>query len=350
MAVSPRRKKTARFDDIAVVAGVSSSTVDRVLNERGSVSARARAKVVAAAKELAIPRVLPEMRHGLIHLDILLPSNGSPFFQRLNLALQRAIPLLNKRVVVHRKSFPEQDEAAMIRAVRTCPYPRQGLIIAAPDTPPMRGALREALGRGEHVAMVVTNVAGVEGARYAGIDNYAAGRTAGYLLGRFCHKPGRVLLLSSRADYRGHLERVSGCTDVLGEAFAHLRCEPLMGQTSDDSGRCYIAVSEAFQRGEPIAGIYNTGAGSPGIEAALRRFAAGGKVCWVAHELSDDHRQYLHSGILDVVIDQDPDGQATMALQHVLRAPEVPVPGGAGPGEFRLYLPENMRKESYIAR
>jgi LacI family transcriptional regulator len=351
MAVSPRRKKTARFDEIAALAGVSASTVDRVLNERGSVSARAREKVIAAAKELAIPRVLPEMRHGLIHLDILLPNNASPFFRRLNLALQRAIPLLSKRIVVHRRSFPEKDEAAMIRAVLAPPYPRQGLIIAAPDTPLMRAALRAALARGEHVAMVVTNVAGVEGARYVGIDNYAAGRTAGYLLGRFCRQPGRVLLLSGRADYRGHIERAKGCGDVLGEAFAHLRCEPLMAPTSDDADRCYIAVSEAFRRGEPIAGIYNTGAGSPGIEAALRRFAERGKVCWVAHELSDDHRQYLHSGMLDVVIDQDPDGQATMALQHVLMAPGGPEPaaGGAGPGEFRLYLPENMRKESYIA-
>lgn len=348
MAGAPRRKKTARFGDIAALAGVSPATVDRVLNERGSVSARAREKVVAAAKELAIPRVLPEMRHGLIHLDILLPNNASPFFRRLNQALQRAIPLLSKRVVVHRQSFPEQDEAVMSRAVLAPPYPRQGLIIAAPDTPLMRGALREALARGEHVAMVVTNVAGLERARYVGIDNHAAGRTAGYLLGRFCHGAGRVLLLSSRADYRGHLERARGCAEVLGEAFGHLRCEPLMEQTGDDPDRCYIAVSEALRRGGPVAGIYNTGAGSPGIEAALRRFAGRDRLCWVAHELSDDHRQYLHSGMLDVVIDQDPDGQATMALQHVLMAPGMTAPSN-GTGEFRLYLPENMRKENYIA-
>ncbi|GLR65986.1 LacI family transcriptional regulator [Acidocella aquatica] len=314
-------------------------------------SSRARANVVAAAKELAIPRVLPEVGHGLIHLDILLPDNGTPFFRRLNQALQRAIPLLNKRIVVHRKILPEQDEAAMIRAVLRCPYPRQGLIIAAPDTIAMRCALQEVLARGEHVAMVVTNVAELAQARYVGIDNYAAGRTAGYLLGRFCHKPGRVLLLSGRADYRGHLERVTGCTDIMGEAFAHLRCEHLPGQTSDDSDRCYMAVSEAFKHGERIAGIYNTGGGSPGIEAALRRFADHGKVCWVAHELSDDHQEYLRLGILDLVIDQDPDGQATMALQHVLMALGMSESSasGVGPGEFRLYLPENMRGENYMA-
>jgi hypothetical protein len=76
MSQPPRRKKTARFVEIAA-AGVSVATVDRVLNERGSVSATARAKVVAAARELAVPRLLPDTRHGLIHIDILLPDNHS---------------------------------------------------------------------------------------------------------------------------------------------------------------------------------------------------------------------------------------------------------------------------------
>jgi transcriptional regulator with XRE-family HTH domain len=49
-AAPRRRKRTARFIEIAELAGVSASTVDRVLNERGSVSAAARERVVAAAR------------------------------------------------------------------------------------------------------------------------------------------------------------------------------------------------------------------------------------------------------------------------------------------------------------
>ncbi|MNT83767.1 hypothetical protein D3C72_2236810 [compost metagenome] len=108
-------------------------------------------------------------------------------------------------------------------------------------------------------------------------------------------------------------------------------------------------MSQAFQRGDVIAGIYNTGAGSPGIEAALRRFALD-KVCWVTHEISDDHRLYMQQGLLDVVIDQDPDTQAIRALQHVLAALEMaPADAAASAaGEFRLYLPENMGQQPYL--
>ncbi|WP_325090486.1 LacI family DNA-binding transcriptional regulator, partial [Burkholderia contaminans] len=60
------RKRTARFNEIAALAGVSTTTVDRVLNERGSVSAQARERVVAAARLFGVPRQLPDTRHGLI--------------------------------------------------------------------------------------------------------------------------------------------------------------------------------------------------------------------------------------------------------------------------------------------
>ena len=82
----------------------------------------------------------------------------------------------------------------------------------------------------------------------------------------------------------------------------------------------------------------------------MRRYAIHDKVCWVTHELSDDHRHYLQQGLLDVVIDQDPDGQAIKALQHVLAALEVLPPGGESvAAEFRLYLAENMSASPYLS-
>src|ERR1700722_4768731 len=72
MVVGRRRKRSARFVEIAVEAGVSASTVDRVLNERGSASDKARRKVIAAARRLGIPRILPSAAHELIHIDVLL--------------------------------------------------------------------------------------------------------------------------------------------------------------------------------------------------------------------------------------------------------------------------------------
>ncbi len=344
-----RRKKTARFTEIAALAGVSVATVDRVLNERDSASVKARDKVVQAARQLGIPRVLPDTRHGLIHIDIVLPDNPSPFFKRLNQAMKRGVAMLDKRLVVHHVTTPEEDEAALIRAIGPRRYPRQALIVSAPDTPGVRKALQAARLRGEHVCMVVTRVNDVSSADYVGIDNHAAGRTAGYLLGRLCHRKGHVLILSSRIDYSGHKERSEGCREVLTAQFAHLHFDVDATETHDDPDKCYLVVQQALQAEGGIVGLYNTGAGSPGIQAALQRYAAE-KVCWVTHEISDDHRQYLQQGTLDVVIDQDPDTQAIRALQTVLAAVGMTptVSPFEKPGEFRLYFAENMGRQPYL--
>ncbi|OGB68637.1 MAG: hypothetical protein A2486_16290 [Burkholderiales bacterium RIFOXYC12_FULL_65_23] len=344
-----RRKKTARFEEIAALAGVSVSTVDRVLNERDTASVRTREKVVQAARQLGVPRVLPETRHGLIHIDIVLPDSSTPFFQRLNLALQRGVAMLDKRLVVHRLWTPEQDEAALVRSIGPRRYRRQALIVAAPDTPAVRSALQQARERGEHVTMVVTRVDQVPQADYVGIDNHAAGRTAGYLLGRLCHREGRVLILSSRRDYLGHSERSRGCREVLAEQFPALSCNLDVTETHDDADKCYWAVQQALQENDALVGLYNTGAGSPGIMAALGRFAQD-KVCWVTHEISDDHRQYLAQGMLDLVIDQDPDTQAIRALQNVVAALGMAPAASLAqqPGEFRLYFAENMGQQPYL--
>jgi LacI family transcriptional regulator len=186
-----RRKRSARFVEIAVEAGVSASTVDRVLNERGSASDKARRKVIAAARRLGVPRILPSATHELIHIDVLLPDNRTPFFLRLRRALTSACSILDKRILVHRRIVRETDERSFIQAISKPSYRRRGLIIAAPDTRTMRNALESAFGRGEAVVTVVSDVADVPGVAYFGIDNYRAGRTAGFIMGRFARRRAR---------------------------------------------------------------------------------------------------------------------------------------------------------------
>ncbi|MEO8411912.1 MAG: LacI family DNA-binding transcriptional regulator, partial [Propionivibrio sp.] len=153
-----RRKRTARFIEIAELAGVSPATVDRVLNERGSVSERARNRVISAARQLDVPRVLPLAQHGLIHFDVLLPDNATPFFRRLNVALQRSIAMLDRRIVVHRSLLPEHRNDVIANAILHPPYRRRGLIVAAPDTEPVRDAVRTITARGETAVAVVTSI------------------------------------------------------------------------------------------------------------------------------------------------------------------------------------------------
>jgi LacI family transcriptional regulator len=359
------RKRTARFVEIAELAGVSATTVDRVLNERGSVSAQARERVIAAARQLAVPRLLPDTQHGLVHIDVMVPGSDSPFFRRLREALQRSVQMLDRRVVVHRTMLDAADEARLPASIDASDthnrrHRRAALIVTAQDTPEVRAALAAAIARGEAVVTMVTDIGGIDRLHYAGIDNLRAGHTAGYFLGRLA-KPGRVLLLPARLDYRAHADRIEGCRAHIARHFDHLVCEDACIESLDQDERCYRAVTQAVSaaskgmkgingtRGGKLTGIYNTGYGSAGIEAALRKTGLAGDVVWIGHEMFDTHRQYIDAGIMDIAIDQDPDGQVISALQHALHACGIVEHASADePVEFRVFCSANVRHSAYL--
>ena len=348
-APPPRRKRTARFSEIAELAGVSTATVDRVLNERGSVSADARKRVIAAARQLDVPRRLPDMRHGLIHIDVLLPDTDTPFFMRLRQALQRSVQMLDRRVVTHLSILPAANDKQIAAHIERTTYRRAALIVTARDSERVRDALSQATGRGEAVITMCTDIGGIHRAHYAGIDNYRAGCTAGYYIGRLARRPGRVLVLTGRMDYGAHLDRTAGCRHQLAQAFPDLVCgdEPI--ETLDLDDLCCKAVLKALRTRDEIVGIYNSGGGSAGIVAALNKFDAAGRVVWIGHEMLDLHRTYIEAGTMDIVIDQDPDSQAISALQHALHAAgvvEQPPPND--PVEFSVFCLANVRNAPYL--
>ena len=284
IAMGKRRKRSPRFIDVAIEAGVSPSTVDRVLNERRSASEKARRKVIAAALKLGAPRILPSAAHELIHIDVLLPDNRTPFFPQ---AARRAGERLSDPRQAGRRPPPRHARSRrdFARQVdRHAPaYRRRGLILAAPDTADVRKALRDVLDRGEAVVTVVSNVADVPGIAYFGIDNYRAGRTAGLVMGRFARRPGRVMFLSGRNDWAAHHERTAGCRDVLTNAFLpNPTRDASPFETFDDELRCYIAVTEALKCGLGLAGIYNSGAGSTGI-----KYCGSARIFWAERHLDN---------------------------------------------------------------
>lgn len=256
--------------------------------------------------------------------------------------------MLDRRIVLHRQILPEDDDDVITRAILNPPYPRAGLLITTHDTASVREALRTVSSRGESVVTMVTDIPDVGRVHYAGIDNACAGRTAGYFVGRLAARPGRVLLLCSRKDYRAHIERVRGCKTELLKSFPTLVCEEEPMETLDDPDRCHRAVASALKRGE-LVGIYNSGYGSAGVEAALRVAGVAGKIVWVGHEMLDHHRQYIEQGTMDIALDQDPDGQVMSALQHLLNAcGVVDAPAPPGPVEFRIFCSSNVRRSPYL--
>jgi LacI family transcriptional regulator len=326
--------------DIAAEAGVSLATVDRVMNERGSVSDAMRRRVLKVARELGTHRVLPSPIHGVLRFDFVFGRHPTDHFSRVEQAMVRYAQLIGPRIAVHRHTWDEEDEVGLVQLLAQPSHPRHGVIVVAHDTPGVRAALQSLIARGTPVVLVTTDVAELVGHTYVGIDHVAAGRTAAHLLGQWVHRAkGDVLLVTNSLRVRAHGQRIDGFTAALAERSPGLRIVG-PGECFDRPDRVEAWVSEAIAGSRKVVGIYNTGAGSSGIRHALK--AAGIAPPWIAHEATDEHAAYMREGSMTMVIDQDAEAQALASLQHLLHANddhETPAPTQP---RFQLMTLENL--------
>jgi LacI family transcriptional regulator len=98
------KKSTPRtgLSDVATRAGVGSATVDRVLNERGNVSAAVRKRVLDAARELGLRRILPSSHHRILRVNVILARPERPLIARMGDEMRRLGQRLDSAISIHR--------------------------------------------------------------------------------------------------------------------------------------------------------------------------------------------------------------------------------------------------------
>ncbi|WP_213881565.1 LacI family DNA-binding transcriptional regulator [Pseudomonas sp. dw_358] len=328
------------LSDVADLAGVSLSTVDRVINERGSVSDVKRRKVLSAARALGLKRLLPSPVHGLLRFDVLLVESHTDHYQRMTYAFQRLARLFKSRLVLQLQTWHDRQPEALLDFINRPRTPRQGLIVVAHDTPQIRQALQAQIAQGVPVVLLTSSLSGLEGATFIGVDNYMAGRCAARLLCQWLStESGRVLLLTNSLLYHAHQQRVAGFMEVLRERAPQLKVSAPV-ECFDDDTHTAIAVHNALAGGKPVDAIYNSGSGSLGIRQAL--LAQAIRPVWISHEASAQHAELLREGLLSLVLDQDPEGQAQAAIQHLLyRNGDIDQPPQLLP-QLRIIIDENL--------
>lgn len=305
--------------DVAREAGVSGATVDRVLNGRSGVRDRTREVVLAAARRLGyIVGADAALTSGRLALDFVLPAGPNTFMSRLGTALSmQALERTDIDLRLHLVEGFNPDTLATKLA--ELEGKSAGIGLVAIDHPTVRDALRRVTRSGVPVITVVSDIQHIPRAGYVGIDNRSAGRLAGYLLYRFLgegrHK---VALFAGSVSYRGHEEREMGFRHMMSEHPGRLEIVGF-SEIRDDDERAYRAAREHLDRHPDLSAIYNIGAGNRGIARALIELDRVDKVVFVGHDLTEYTNEYLLSGLMDAVIDQNPRVEAREAIEQLAR-------------------------------
>ncbi|MEL6962949.1 MAG: LacI family DNA-binding transcriptional regulator [Pseudomonadota bacterium] len=340
--------KSATSNDVADMAGVSLATVDRVLNGRRGVRHETRERVKDAIERLGFrpdASAANLAKRRTYRFLFVLPSRHSGFAEHLEQAVKAAPAALDtERVVISIKKAEMIDHGALLATLREIdPSEWDGIAVKATDAPGIREALDDLVDYGVPVVTLVSDVPSSKRQRYIGIDNTAAGRVAGNLMGRFLHRlEGSVGLIAGSLMIRDHVERWVGFEQVIKADYPHLRVLPV----AESSDNCDVAgqiVERLLDEHRDLIGIYSISAGNKGILASLERLKPQPRPMLIVHELSPPIRRALLDGAIDAVINQDVEIEAHRALRSLIAlCKNEPALGGHDRVGIGIFLRDNL--------
>ena len=306
--------------EIALQAGLSVATVDRVMNGRPGVRTLTQQRVAEAIRELETQNRQRALTGRKFIIDLVMEAPVR-FTNEVRAALEAELPTLEPAVFRSRfhlwETLPAQAMAQALDQIRETGS--HGVILKAPDVPEVVAAVGRLVEAGIPVVTIATDLPHSGRRAYVGIDNRAAGETAAYLIGAWlgtlrC----RVLVTISSSRFRGEEEREAGFRQALR------RRHPNIGivEISEGHGmdRETVALArQALMEDRMIVGAYSIGGGNTAVLAA---FAEAGRVCmvFIAHDLDADNALLLKEGRIRAVLHHDLRQDMRIACRHIMHA------------------------------
>lgn len=336
----------ATIQDLAEQAGVSISTIDRILNGRSKVRQATVEKVLAAAEALnfyALPTLKERLNVAkpLIRLGFLLQQSHRTFYRMIAETLRQAAeesPEPVEVVIQHMDDLsPEAVSGQMLRLGEKV----QALAVVSAEHPRIAHAIEALSEKGVPTYGLISELTAACGVGYFGLDNWRAGRTAAWAVTGLSKRPGRVGILVGNHRYRCQELNESGFRSFCREhATDFTMLEPL--QTFEDKSIARDVTEELLRREPDLVGLYVAGGGIVGVIEALRNAGRSRSMVTVGNDLTVHTRSGLIDHDLSVVIAHPISrmaAEAVSAMQHDLRS-------GNGPSKrvlnFDIYTPENV--------
>jgi LacI family transcriptional regulator len=312
--------------DLALAAGVSLATVDRVMNGRSGVRQETVNAVNDAIKKIGFERnqlAATLARKRGYRFGFVLPKAEDEFLAEITSHIREINDAGRAEMIevkaLHVDEHDPHEVALFLAKLGADDY--DGVAIMAPETPQIRDAIHRMRERNIHTIAFVSNQQDNPSANFVGIDNIAAGATAARLMGRFSGgKSGSIAVITETMQSRDSLERRLGFDALVNRQYSRLTVLPSL-ETYADPERALRIIETTLAAHKDLGGIYIMGSEARLPLEALAEIQAKGKThpITIAHERTPATLAALRSGTLDAVITQDP-GHLVRSAVRILRA------------------------------
>ena len=306
---------------LAKAAGVSRATVDRVLNGREGVKQDTVDRVNKAIAGLGFVRNLQAAnlaKSQSYRFIFALPRSGDQFLQQIIARIAEADSVFAADHVwcdVHH--IDENDPYSVASYLGSLSKDEvSGVAIMSPETPQVRDAIIRLQERGMATLPFISNQTQMD-ADWVGIDNRAAGATAGLLMGQ-CLGPraGSVMVIAESMQSRDSLERRIGFDHEIGSHFPQLRALPSL-ETYGKEERARAVIANSLRANPDTVGIYVMASEARVPLTILEELNISPSIIKIAHERTPFTEQALREGTLDGAIAQDAGHLVRSAIRRL---------------------------------
>lgn len=310
--------------DLAEAAGVSLATVDRVLNERPNVSKKAVRSVHEAIERIGFirnPAAVSLARNKSYRFRFILPKSGDLYLRELLRRVEDLRTALKADLTdIDYAQIQTEDAHGVAKYLAGIGEDQvDGVALMAPESPQVRDALARLLERGIKVVKFLSGQEKLTAADFVGVDNFAAGATAGKLIGTFASgMPGKVMVVADTMQSLDSIQRRHGFDTIINEQFHFLKSLPSV-ETHADERRANQVIARVLENNSGVTAVYVL---SSEARVPLMAIAANTdleKLAVVVHERTPFSEEALRDNRIDAVIAQDP-GHAVRSAIRIMRA------------------------------
>lgn len=295
------------IDDLAKAAGVSTATVDRVLNGRLKVREKTARQVHDAARRIGFHAA------GLIgrrlHSDLPLMSFGfvlskerQSFYRNFAAELLAAAQAASgARIEPIIEFAPSQSPGDFARLMRAMNGRVDAIAAASVNHHEVTEVVADLKRDGIPTFALLNDFAQGERENYVGMNNLKVGRIAASMMATAVHGDGKLAVFVGGHRWHGHELRETGFRSFIRELPPRFMVLDTLVNL-ETRQLTYEATLDLLARHPDLRGIYLAGGGMEGAIAALREMRKPGEVALIVNELTPESRSALQDRYVVLVI------------------------------------------------
>lgn len=287
--------------DVAREAGVSATTVDRVINGRTLVREETMRKIAEAANRVGyhgkgiiqdkLKTSVPEVRLGFILL-----KKSQEFYKNFALQIEKEVSSRPEyRIIADIRFSSSQSPDEFAQLLQDLGRRCDAIACTAVNDKRLDPVVQRLRDEGVVVVSVLNDFA--QGIRkgYIGLNNMKIGRTAAWMITKTVHQPGKLAIFVGGNRWHGHDLREVGFRSLVREVDRGFTVLDTLVNL-ETRQVTYEATLDLLHRHPDLKGIYVAGGGMEGAIAALREVHDMPHVALVVNELTAESRSALIDG------------------------------------------------------